>query len=529
MKPRILPMKPRSLSRLVLLADTRSDGPHRHLGHAQRVLYLGLALAHVFHDEEELLLRREAVVVGVERGDKLHVHETIVGGETLEVVLLPEHGGLSRQGLVVALQSELQRVAVLLHQQVALARELFYLLGLVARHALQFVELRLVALDEELIDGARRPSLVVSVPGVEGGDDGEQHQDDDHDDGYRHHALVVVADPHLLKLRLHGPDVVLRSCAAHAIGELQQAFGRHGRLAPFSLLRPKLHDGLEHQFLRGRVGRYDEGLVPHLRGSAHGSERAEAGVGRTGGRDLERLLQVFARHGRVGLHEEGPEVVHDKRAVFLRDVRQQFHALPQTPGRTVLQSELTVDESHIIIGMGEPVEALRLLRLRDRLLAEAERGPEVTRLLVDERQLLIDLVAEDGVLRLVGDGAGPLQTEHALLEAAVGVEDRALVEERRAEPQFLALFAVVVADAILDAVERDERMVGAIVGLRLEHVVVGRVGRGGEAVQADAVEHRTGRIDAPAVEQLLHGGQLLVVLAARVAGRQEARQQQETI
>lgn len=56
--------------------------------------------------------------------------------------------------------------------------------------------------------------------------------------------------------------------------------------------------------------------------------------------------------------------------------------------------------------MGEPVETLRLLRLRDRLLAEAERGPEVACLLVDERQLLIDLVAEDGVLRLVGDGAG---------------------------------------------------------------------------------------------------------------------------
>ena len=179
--------------------------------------------------------------------------------------------------------------------------------------------------------------------------------------------------------------------------------------------------------------------------------------------------------------------------------------------------------------MGEPVEALRLLRLRDRLLAEAERGPEVARLLVDERQLLIDLVAEDGVLRLVGNGAGPLQTEHALLEAAMGVEDRALVEERRAEPQFLAPLALVVADAILDAVERDERMVGAIVGLRLEEVVVGRVGRGGEAVEADAVEHRTGRIDATAVEQLLHRGQLLVVLAARVAGRQEARQQQEAI
>ena len=448
-------------------------------------------------------------------------------------MLLPEHGGLSRHGLVVALQSELQRVAVLLHQQVALARELFYLLGLVARHALQFVELRLVALDEKLIHGARRPSLVVSVPGVERGDDGEQHQDDDHDDGYCHHALIVVADPHLLKLRLHGPDVVLRPCAAHAVGELQQAFGRHGRLAPFSLLRPKLHDGLEHQFLRGRVGRYDEGLVPHLRGprrvAAHGSERAEAGVGRTGGRDLERLLQVFSRHGRVGLHEEGSEVVHDKRAVLLRDVRQQFHALPQTPGRAVLQSELAVDESHIIIGMGEPVETLRLLRLRDRLLAEAERGPEVACLLVDERQLLIDLVAEDGVLRLVGNGAGPLQTEHALLEAAMGVEDRALVEERRAEPQFLAPLALVVADAILDVVERDERMVGAVVGLCLEQVVVGRVGRGGEAVQADAVEHRAGRIDAPAVEQLLHGGQLLVVLAARVAGRQEARQQQEAI
>ena len=61
----------------------------------------------------------------------------------------------------------------------------------------------------------------------------------------------------------------------------------------------------------------------------------------------------------------------------------------------------------------------------------------------------------------------------------MGVEDRALVEERRAEPQFLAPLALVVADAILDVVERDERMVGAVVGLRLEQVVVGRVGRGG--------------------------------------------------
>ena len=78
----------------------------------------------------------------------------------------------------------------------------------------------------------------------------------------------------------------------------------------------------------------------------------------------------------------------------------------------------------------------------------------------------------------------------------MGVEDRALVEERRAEPQFLAPLALVVADAILDVVERDERMVGAVVGLCLEQVVVGRVGRGGEAVQADAVEHRAGRIDA---------------------------------